>query len=189
MELHRTLKTNRLVIRRFLPQDAPDLFEIRADPSVSAYDTWDPYVSEDQAREFITAQQDVTPHSESQWCLWAVLRRDAKVIGYVETIVRSQSWGQAEIGWALNGAYRGRGYATEAARRMISFSFDDLSLHRIYAECDPRNERSIRLMERVGMRREARLREVLHVKGEWQDRCVYAILVHEWNEHRRNEWA
>ena len=189
MGLQQILETDRLVIRRLLPKDAPDLFAIRADPSVRAYDSWDPDVSEDQARDLIIAQKDVKPDSEGHWCLWAVTRKDAKVIGYVETIVRSQSWRQAEIGWALNRAYRGKGYATEAARRMISFGFDDLGLHRIYAECDPRNERSIRLMKRLGMRREACLREVLHVKGAWRDRCVYAILVHEWSKHRRNAKA
>jgi RimJ/RimL family protein N-acetyltransferase len=177
-----SLETERLVMRRFLPQDAPDLFELRADPSASAYDAWEPYAGEDQARAFIASQQGIEPGTEGRWCDWAiVLKAGAKVIGNVEMVVRSQNWRQAEIGWALKAAYRGRGYATEAARRMIRFGFEDLGMLRIYAECDPKNRASLRLMERLGMRREAHLREVMYVKGAWRDRTVYAILAREWD--------
>jgi len=110
------------------------------------------------------------------------LQSDSKVIGSVEMVIRSRRWGQAEIGWALNRVYRGMGYATEAARRMITFGFDDLGLHRISAECDPGNTASVRLMERLGMRREGHLREIIVVKGVWCDRYVYAVLAHEWDK-------
>jgi RimJ/RimL family protein N-acetyltransferase len=180
--LTQSLETGRLVLRRFLPPDAPELFELRADPSVSAYDAWEPYVSEDQARAFIASQRGIEPDTEGHWCAWAiVLKADAKVIGNVEMVVRSQSWRQAEIGWALKVAYRGAGYATEAARRMIGFGFEDLGMHRIYAECDPENRASLRMMERLGMRWEAHLREVTYVRGAWHDRIVYAVLAREWD--------
>jgi len=179
--LRTSLETERLLMRRFLPEDAPDLFELRGDPSVSFYDAWEPYVGEDQARAFIESQKGIEPDTEGRWCDWAiVLKLTAEVIGNVEMIVRSQSWRQAEIGWALKAAYRGRGYATEAARRMIRFGFENLGMHRIYAECDPENRASLRMMERLGMRWEAHLREVMYAKGAWRDRTVYAILAREW---------
>jgi len=182
-DLDQSLETDRLIIRRFELGDAPDLFALRSDPTVSQYDSWEPYASRDEARRFIESQKHVEPGTEGQWCQWAVvLQSDSKVIGSVEMVIRSRRWGQAEIGWALNRVYRGMGYATEAARRMITFGFDDLGLHRISAECDPGNTASVRLMERLGMRREGHLREIIVVKGVWCDRYVYAVLAHEWDK-------
>jgi RimJ/RimL family protein N-acetyltransferase len=90
---------------------------------------------------------------------------------------------QAELGWVLDTAYTGHGYATEAVRELVSYCFHDLGVHRVTANCFLANDTSWRLMERVGMRREQRaVRESLHRSGRWLDTVGYAILVEEWSD-------
>lgn len=86
----------------------------------------------------------------------------------------------AEIGWILAPHGQGRGYATEAARLLLDLAFDELGLHRVYAELDPRNDGSVRICERLGMRHEGRFVEHMWLKGEWTDTGHYAILEREW---------
>ena len=89
---------------------------------------------------------------------------------------------QAELGWTLDPAYAGRGYATEAARALVDLSFGPLRLRRVYAVCFSGNEPSWRLMERLGMRREQHLvKESLHRSGEWLDAFGYGLLAEEWS--------
>ena len=80
------------------------------------------------------------------------------------------------MGYALDSDYLGRGYMTEALKRVLTMGFDDLELHRIWATADVENARSWRLMERVGMVREGLLREDKLVRGRWRDSYMYSIL-------------
>lgn len=92
---------------------------------------------------------------------------------------------QGEIGYIFNPAYHGQGYATEAARVLLELGFEGLGLHRIYARCAAANTASWRVMERLGMRREAHLRENLFVKGAWDEELIYAMLEDEWRARYR----
>ena len=88
---------------------------------------------------------------------------------------------QAELGWVLDPAYTGHGYATEAVRELLRYCFQDLGVRRVTANCYLDNDTSWRLMERVGMRRELHaVRESLHRSGRWLDTVGYAILEEEW---------
>lgn len=88
---------------------------------------------------------------------------------------------QAELGWVLDPAHGGRGYATEAVRLAIDLCFGPLGLRRVHAGCFSANEPSWRLMERLGMRREEDSRETaLHRSGRWMDGMNYAVLASEW---------
>ncbi|MCY7418994.1 MAG: GNAT family N-acetyltransferase [Chloroflexi bacterium] len=87
---------------------------------------------------------------------------------------------QGEIGYVFHPDHHGQGYATEACEALLRMGFQTLGLHRIVARCDARNDGSARVMERLGMRREALLLENEMVKGEWTDELVYALLDREW---------
>ena len=88
---------------------------------------------------------------------------------------------QAEIGWCLDPAYGGQGYATEAVERLLTVCFDDLDLRRVTAECFAENRASWRLMERVGMRRETHaVADSLHRSRGWVDGLGYGLLAEEW---------
>jgi len=121
-----------------------------------------------------------------------VARLDSTVIGdfmlrvqdaWTQAQVAGQARGtQAELGWVLDPACTGHGYATEAVRELLRYCFQDLGVHRITANCFLDNDTSWRLMERVGMRRELHaVRISLHRSGRWLDMVAYAILEEEWS--------
>jgi RimJ/RimL family protein N-acetyltransferase len=86
-----------------------------------------------------------------------------------------------EIGWAVDPGHQGRGYATEAANALLAHGFEDLGLHRIIATCQPQNAASVRVMEKLGLRREAHFRQcMLAPDGTWWDEYFYALLDDEW---------
>jgi RimJ/RimL family protein N-acetyltransferase len=94
---------------------------------------------------------------------------------------------QAELGWVLDPAFTGRGYATEAVRELLRVCFEDIGVRRVVANCFLDNVSSVRLMERVGMRRETHaVADSLHRDGRWLDTLVYALLGEEWRESTRS---
>ena len=106
--------------------------------------------------------------------------------GWSQAEVAGQARGvQAELGCVFNPEHTGHGYATEAVREQIRICFADLGLRRVTAGCFAANETSWRLLERVGMRREAyTVRESLHRSGQWLDGMSYALLADEWRQLR-----
>jgi RimJ/RimL family protein N-acetyltransferase len=119
-----------------------------------------------------------------------VVELDGRVIGdlmldvqdaWAQAEVTDRARGtQAELGWVLHPDNTGHGYATEAVRALLGIAFDGLGLRRVTASCFAANDSSWRLMERVGMRREAHnVRESLHRSGEWLDGMLYALLAEE----------
>ena len=102
--------------------------------------------------------------------------------GWAPAHLQEQARGvQAELGWALRPEETGQGYATEAVRAMLRICFEELALRRVVASCFVANTASYRLMERVGMRREARtVKDALHPSGQWRDGYSYALLADEW---------
>jgi RimJ/RimL family protein N-acetyltransferase len=172
------IAAERLVLRRFAEKDVPDLLEILADPSLAGA-VREIEATEAGARRYVARQAALPPFEEDQCFDLAVERKaDGKVMGLVSLVRRGQS--QGEIGWALGVDYRGRGYATEAATALMVYSFTSLGLHRLQAGTLVRNEDSWRVMERLGMRREAWFREVKFEDGAWQDMVIYAALADEW---------
>jgi RimJ/RimL family protein N-acetyltransferase len=109
-----------------------------------------------------------------------VLKDVGILIGDFTLAWRSREHQLGEIGFELHPDHQGKGYATEATAVLLRLGFEELGLHRIIGRCDGRNLASARLMERLGMRREAHLRENELIKGEWTDELVYAMLASEW---------
>ena len=88
-----------------------------------------------------------------------------------------------EVGWAMHPGEWGKGYAVEAARKVMDWAFKELSVHRIVAFCHADNAASVRVMEKLGMHQDGRLRETRWLRGEWWDEYVYAILEREWKDN------
>jgi aminoglycoside 6'-N-acetyltransferase len=114
------------------------------------------------------------------------VEHEGRVIG--DLLVRAGQFAdrQAEIGWAFNPEYHGRGFATEAARELLALAFAELGMHRVFAQLDPRNSASAKLCERLGMRREGHFHEDIWFKGEWGDTAIYALLASEWHAAARD---
>jgi [ribosomal protein S5]-alanine N-acetyltransferase len=176
-----TLLTERLAIRWLEPADAPALYAVLGDPVVMRYWSTPPLASEQDARDFIAGiHKRFAARDLFQWGI--ACRDDDRVIGTCTLYRVSLEHRRGEIGYALGAAHWGRGYAAEALSALVAFAFDSLDLHRLEADVDPRNERSLRLLEGMGFVREGLLRERYHVNGEVQDTCMLGLLAPEWAE-------
>jgi RimJ/RimL family protein N-acetyltransferase len=179
------LLTERLALRPFAGSDLDALHAMHSREDVTRYLYWGPR-TRDEVRAMLERLAMMTGFDEQTDALRlaAILRDSGTLIGDVSLQRVSREHRQGEIGFVFDPARQGRGYATEATRVMLALGFEDLGLHRIVGRCDGRNVASARLMERLGMRREARLRENEFVKGEWTDELIYAMLAGEWRTRR-----
>ena len=172
--------TERLILRRATRDDAAATFAYRSLEGVSHWMGQEPTDVELWSADF-----------DKWWPYALVIVLDGEVIGdlFLKT---EDAWAQsevrerardvfAEIGWCLGPAHTGRGYATEAVLELLSIVFDGLGILRVVAICFADNEPSWRVMERLGMRREAHtLKDNLHRDGTWYDGLTYAMLADEW---------
>lgn len=175
------IRTERLMLRLYREDDLDDVYAIQSRPDVTRYLYWGPR-NRDQARESLRmkiASNRLRAEGDNL-TLAVVLPKTDTVIGDVLLIWLSGEHRQGEIGYIFHPDHGGRGYATEAARVMLRLGFAGLGLHRIIGRIDGRNTASARVLERLGMRREAHLVENELVKGEWTDEVSYAILDREW---------
>lgn len=175
--------TERLVIRRFMYNDIPDVLGFVSQPSVAKITSGRIQATAEGVRKYIDLQNSYQPFASDEVFELAIERKaDGKVIGLLGLIC--QDYAQGEMGWALGVEYRGQGYATEAARALIDYGFHSLGLHRMHADTGTDNLASCRVMERLGMRREGLLRGAVYEEGKWVDRYVYGILADEWSDVR-----
>jgi ribosomal-protein-alanine N-acetyltransferase len=120
------------------------------------------------------ASADVAPRRRYAF---AMLHANAeRLIGSTELRVVSFEHRRGEIGYVLARQWWGRGYATEATRRLLVFGFDQLGLHKISATCDPENRASVAVMTKNGMHQEGVLRDHVYVRGQWRDRLLFSVV-------------
>lgn len=176
------ITTPRMILRRVLPEDADALLEIYSNEANMKYEFGDPW-SADQVAEFIYSQSTIRVGDPGvPFTLVAADSATGSVMGSVQITINSIEDRQGELGFSFNPAYCGRGLATEAVNACLGFAYSRMNLHRIIAAVDVRNERSWKLLARIGMRREAHFIHDNFVDGEWVDDYVYALLKTEWNE-------
>jgi RimJ/RimL family protein N-acetyltransferase len=173
--------TERLLLRPYRESDLEALYAIRSRDDVMRYLYEEP-LTRDEARENLMQRigRDALRREGDELKLAIEQRETGRMIGGANLTWSSVVHKQGEIGFMQHPDQQGRGYAREAMLAVLRLGFEGLDLHRIYGRCDARNAASARLMERLGMRREAHLRENEFVKGEWTDELVYAILASEW---------
>lgn len=173
------LHTSRLLLRPVLSDDAGAIYTYRSDAQMNRYQGWIPE-SPGEVRAFINRSTPEFDTPDSWYQLAIVLRDSSDVIGDVGVHFLSEGSRQVELGCTLNRQFQGRGYAAEALSGLVDYLFKDLNKHRITASVDPRNHSSVKLMERLGFRREAHFIESLFLRGEWVDDVIYAKLAREW---------
>jgi ribosomal-protein-alanine N-acetyltransferase len=174
------LVTDRLLLREFVEDDWRAVLAYQSEAQYLKYSPWTHRTAEevqDFVRGFIDWQGE-RPRTKYQLAI--TLRVEGRLIGNCGIRIETADSRQANIGYEIAPGYWGEGYATEAARAMVAFGFGELRLHRIWARCVAENVASYRVLEKVGMRREGRLREQECMKGQWRDTLVYGILDHEW---------
>jgi RimJ/RimL family protein N-acetyltransferase len=126
------------------------------------------------------ARTELTGEGQSL-TLGAEVSQTGELAGDIVLFWHSEEHAGGEIGYVFNPSLGGRGYATEAVTMMLRLGFEELGMHRIIARIDERNDPSVRLARRVGMRQEARLVENEFFKGEWSTELDFAILAAEWH--------
>ncbi len=178
-----SLRTARLILRPYLIDDLDALYDIQSRPEVTRYLLYD-VRDRDQVRDVLEQRIQADGPERDAVDLAVVLPDSGVLIGDVVLFLRSKEHRQGEIGYLFHPDYGGRGYATEAARMLLQLGFEDYRLHRIIGRIDARNTASARVLERLGMRREAHFVQNEIVKGEWCDEVVYAMLEDEWRSQR-----
>ena len=166
------LETERLILRRYCKEDLQDLYEYLSDEDVVRYE---PY----KAMSIKQVEENLDWRISSDEMIAVVLKATKKLIGNV--YLGKREFDSLEIGYVFNKQYWGQGYAKESCDVLIKKAFSD-GIHRIYAECDPCNSGSWRLLERLGFVREAHFKQNVFFwkdhKGNpiWKDTYVYSML-------------
>lgn len=184
VEVSWPVRTRRLSLRPAASHDLEATWRIRRIDAVSHWMTSAPRTIEEYRTRF---------EAPERLAQTLIIELEGKIIGDLmlaiedgwsqSEVAEQASAVQAELGWCLDPAHAGRGYATEAVEALIRLCFADLGLRRVTANSFAGNERSWRLMERLGMRREiSTRRESLHRSGEWLDGVGYALLADEWRQ-------
>ena len=173
------INTSRLSLRAISAEDVDDFYAVYSNPEVMRYWSTPPLANKEAASKLINEiLEDVERHEILKWGI--AMQPDDKLIGSVTLFHMDFTHRRAEIGYALGRAHWGNGYMQEALRAVLNYAFETLNLHRIEADVDPRNDGSVRTLERLGFQREGYLRERWQVNGEIQDAFFYGLLRPDW---------
>ena len=168
------LETQRLTLRLITSSDGPAIHRYMRDPVVTRWLS-EGRLNKAEAQTFADQNAGRRPRA-----IAVVERASGELVGHMAF----HPWfGPAthEIGWAIGRPHQRRGYATEAARALIAHAFETLRCHRVIATCQPQNVASWRVMDKLGMRREAHFRQCIpRDTGEWWDEYLYALLAEEY---------
>jgi RimJ/RimL family protein N-acetyltransferase len=169
-----SIKTKRLLIRNFIENDCNDLYEYLSDKETYRFEPGEPITIE-------TAKNICYERSKNDKFL--AIQLNNKVIGHIYFAqIKPQKLLTWETGFIFNKKYQGKGYATESLTAIIDYGFNNMNIHKIIAHCNPKNVSSWKLLERVKMKREGKLRENIYFnkdeKGSpiWLDTYIYGLL-------------
>lgn len=173
-------RTERLTLREFREDDWPALHDIESRQDVARYQDFAPRTP-DESRAYVRDSiAGARQQPRQTFDLAMTLTEGDVLIGRIGLGITDPEIREAVLWYTLHPARWGCGFTTEAARAMVDAGFGELGLHRIWADCDPANVASWRVLEKIGMRREGCLVENAFIKGEWVDSLIYAILAREW---------
>lgn len=166
------LETNRLILRRYSDDDLDDLFEYLSDDAVVKFE---PY----RAMNLEETKENLKWRIETDEMIAVELKEKHKMIGNI--YLGKRDFNSLEIGYVFNRAFWGKGYAKESCEAIVKYSFQK-GIHRIFAECDPENVNSWKLLESLGFEKEAHLKQNIFFWNDaegnpvWKDTLIYAVL-------------
>ena len=167
--------TQRLLLRELRESDLKDASALYSDAAFRRYEG-ELQSKEELAPDFQASLELARQEPRERYILAVTISPDDQLCGFVDLMEGRRSIREWSIGWGIHPALWGRGYAPEAARAVLHFTFEELKAHRVMASCHVDNLASARVMEKLGMKREARRREVRWLNEQWWDEYVYAIL-------------
>lgn len=169
------LETKRLYLTEFVKSDAKELFKMRSDARVLKYLDRNPHRTVEESELMIDTM--ISTYNSKAGINWIIREKDnLDVIGYIGywRLIRENL--RAEIGYALKPEYWGNGYMNEALTKVIEFGFKEFCLHSIEANVNPNNISSIKLLEKLGFKREAHFKEDYFYNGKFLDSAIYSLL-------------
>jgi [ribosomal protein S5]-alanine N-acetyltransferase len=167
-----------VVLRDLVSGDSQAVHAFASLPEACRYQAWGPN-TEEQTREFVRGAVDARLESPQTRFVYAACLGD-DLVGIGELKVRSRIHRQGEISYLVHPRVWGRGVGTAIGAELLAGGFGQLGMHRIYATCDPRNVASSRVLGKLGMTREGRLRHTSLIRDGWRDSDVFSILDDEW---------
>lgn len=172
MEKKIVIETDRLILRRYCKEDLQDLYEYLSDAKVVMYEPYKPM-------NINEVEENLSWRISTDEMIAVVLKANNKMIGNV--YLGKREFDTLEIGYVFNRQYWGQGYAKESCNALIKKVFSE-GIHRIFAECDPCNTDSWRLLESLGFAREAHFHQNVYFWKDdkdnpiWKDTFVYSLL-------------
>jgi RimJ/RimL family protein N-acetyltransferase len=174
-------ETERLRLRPYAPGDFDALFAMQSRQDVARWLYWGPRTESEVRTSLDQKIAGTLIEAEGDGAFLAVIRKDSgELVGDLVLSLVSDQHRTGEIGYIIHPDHAGRGFATEAGVVLLRLAFDVLDLHRVIGRTEARNVASARVLEKLGMRREAHLVENEWVKGEWGSEFLYAMLDREW---------
>lgn len=177
-----SLTGERVTLREFHTQDIDGIMAIVGDDRVTRWLSFDSR-SHSEAVSMLTGILERSRQSDRTEYYLAVTDRDRPddLIGFARLGLSGVR--AAKLGYAIRVDQWGQGYATDAARTLITFGFGRLRLHRISAAIGPDNKASIAVVKKLGFTYEGRIRDHVFTNGSWRDSLLYSVLAHEWPSH------
>lgn len=175
------IEASRVRLRHIENADIDSLYDIFSDAEAMRFFGSLPFSERDEAVNYLAEiNENFQKKTHFQWGI--ALKSDDKIIGTSTIFHTDEKHRRAEIGYALNREFWGKGYVTEALNSLFKFAFDELNLHRIEADVDPRNNASIKILEKFGFQKEGYLRERWFSGDEIQDAFFYGFLKSDWEK-------
>lgn len=171
------LTTSRLYLEELTWDDIPKVHELHTIPELDEYNTLGIPENIERTEEVMKPaieDQDNDPRSQFAWKI--CLKSNNEVIGLAGMFPSNDRFRLAEIYYKLHPDHWGKGYATEVAKELVRFGFEDLKVHKVEAGVQTENVRSVRVLEKIGMTNEGLRRKILPIRGEWKDNYHYAIV-------------
>jgi ribosomal-protein-alanine N-acetyltransferase len=182
-----SLNSARVSLREIEEKDWIDVHQYASQSIVCQYQPWGPNTEEDSQAFVRQILLDAKKDPRTRYGFAIIEQEKGRMIGSGEINIRDITNKTGEIAYIVNPTYWRKGFATETAKLLIDFGFKEFNLHRIYATCDPRNIGSSKVLEKIGMTKEGRIRENILIKDGWRDSLLYSILEQEWTQ--QNEFA
>lgn len=181
MKAQPTLQTERLLLRSLQQADAPIIKKWAGEKAI-AENTFVPHpYKEGMAEEYIN-QSHKNWDEGSAATFGIILKKSDSLIGTISLKDISKLHSRAEMGYWIATPYWRKGYATEAAKKILHFAFVKLNLNRVFAGFFHTNPASGRVQEKIGMKKEGIQRQHIYRFGEYKDLILYAILKEDWEK-------
>lgn len=182
MNAFKIILTDRLLIRKLEIADNNDFFNYRSLPEIYKFQSFQPKDIKESESFFCGIPE--LPDIQNTWFQLAVcMKENNRLIGDIG-IHFLEDDAQTEIGYTIAPDFQGQGYAAEVLNAVFGYLFNDLNKHRTIASVDPNNIKSVKLLIKLGMRKEAHFVKSLKINDAWFDDCIYAILNEEWNKFK-----